>query len=185
MTTPKTALQVAKSGPLVGSVFANLDYERLVQFKNDEYKKHVDYVFGGKDPTPGDGKVDFDGIDCSGDVRTILMYVTHGLLGDIPDGSFLEHEYLARKGFRAHPCHSANDVAITGLKDNLVRCAVHYPGGRNGDSTGHIALFVNGHSIESYGGHGPGERPWDHGWFLQHWDVVYTLGPMVKEWAYP
>jgi hypothetical protein len=173
---------LASFGPLAGHACVNIDFDRLTEFKADAYAAGVGYSFGGKDPRAGSGVIDFDAIDCSGWVRTTLIYVTHGMLADIPDGSFCENDYFARKGFKEKVILSAADCGSLGLSDGLLRVAVHLPNGRGGDATGHISLFVNGHSIESYGGHGPGERPANHPWFLNHWDRSYVLGPMVKPW---
>jgi hypothetical protein len=66
------------------------------------------------------------------------------------------------------------------LPDGFLRVAIHRPGGRGGDATGHIWLVVDGHSVESYGGHGPGERPWNHAWFLEHVDDCFVLAPAAN-----
>ena len=166
----------ATDGPLAGFTVAKLDIDRFIQFKSDEFKKYVSYDFGAKDPDPGSGVVDFDKIDCSGDVRTILMYISHGAFNDLPDGSAMQNHYFEIKGFK-HGDYTAY-LNNAQLSDGLLRVAIHRPGGRGGDKTGHIWLLINGHSDESYGGHGPGERPWNHQWFLDHVDDIYVLGPI-------
>ena len=105
--------------------------------------------------------MDFAAIDCSGYVRTLLDYASGGATDHIPDGSWMEDQWFALTGFA--PTEYANGA----LSDGHLRVAIHHPSGRGGDPVGHIWLVANGHTMESYGGHGPGERPWNHPWFLR------------------
>jgi hypothetical protein len=169
---------------ITGHSYVPVDLDRLQEFKAEAYRKGVGYKMGAKDPTPGDGEVDFSRVDCSGWVRTMLIYCTHGILAPMPDGSWQEAGFLDKMGFKEKVCRVPMDCGSTGLADEYLRVAVHYPGGRGGDAVGHIALFAHGHSVESYAGRGPGERPWDHKWFLEHWDRVFVIGPMISPWIY-
>jgi hypothetical protein len=163
------SVHLAVDGPLYGFNVVDLDLRKFEDFKQRCYDAHVGYLFGAKDPNPGSGRVDFAAIDCSGFVRTLLDYASDGATSSIPDGSWMEDDWFAKGVFKR------TAYSECGAGDAHVRVAVHRPGGRGGDATGHIWLTVNGHSVESYGGHGPGERPWDHPWFLAHVDDCYVL----------
>lgn len=144
------------SGPLAGFTVAPINLAKFADFKQRCYNAHVAYGFGSKDPNPGSGKVGFDEIDCSGFVRTLLMYACEGAMDAMPDGSYTQGEWLAAQGFKR------SDPANCALADGHIRCCVHHPNGK--DETGHIWLVVGGssvHTVESFGGHGPGERAWN------------------------
>ena len=139
-----------KDSTLPGFPSLPVDIGKFIAFKQACYDAHVAYGFGAKDPNPGSGKVDFREIDCSGYVRTLLMYAAGGAFNDFPDGSYTQGEWLAAKGFK--PTAASNG----GNTDGHLRCYVHHPDTL--DETGHIFLTINGHTVESFGGHGPGER---------------------------
>ena len=145
-----TVLSQAKTGPPAGYTVTPIDMAKFIAFKQACYDAHVAYGFGSKDPHPGSGKVDFTEIDCSGFVRTLLMYAAGGAMSALPDGSYTQGEWLAAKGFKPTAASNAADL------DGCLRCYVHHPDTL--DETGHIFLTINGHTIESFGGHGPGER---------------------------
>ena len=142
-----------KDSTLPGFPSLPVDIGKFIAFKQACYDAHVAYGFGAKDPNPGSGKIDFWEIDCSGFVRTLLMYAAGGAFNDFPDGSYTQGEWLAAKGFK--PTAASNG----GNTDGYLRCYVHHPDTL--DETGHIWLTVNGHSVESHGGGGPSERPWN------------------------
>jgi len=163
-------LSKAVSGPLSGYTVLQFDMVKFDDFKQRCYDARVGYSFGAKDPNPGSGTVDFATIDCSGFVRTLVDYASNGAAKSLPDGSWMQDDWFARSGFKR------TEYAECALSDGCVRVAIHRAGGRGGDSTGHIWLAVNAHSVESYGGHGPGERPWNHPWFIAHVDDCFVLG---------
>ena len=148
-----TALVKAKTGPLAGYTVMPIDMVKFMAFKQACYAAHVAYGFGSKDPNPGSGKIGFTEIDCSGYVRTLLMFAAGGAMSAFPDGSYTQGEWLAAKGFK--PTAASNGANL----DGCLRCYVHHPDTL--DETGHIFLTINGHTIESFGGHGPGERRWN------------------------
>lgn len=143
------------TGPLAGHTAAPIDWAKFADFKARCYAAHISYLWGGKDANCGSGEVDFAaGIDCSGFFRTLMMYAAGGpgtgALRDLPDGSYTQGEWLAAQGFKP------TTAAAMLLADGHVRVAVHHPNAL--DEAGHIWIGVNGHSIESWGSHGPGER---------------------------
>lgn len=149
-------LQKAESGSLSGHTIAPINLAKFAAFKAECYAKHVSYGWGMKDPNPGSGRVGFTEIDCSGFVRTLLMYACEDAMDAMPDGSYTQGEWLAAKGFKP------TDPANCGLSDGHLRINVHHPDHR--DEAGHIWIVVGGatvHSVESFGGHGPGERTWN------------------------
>lgn len=172
------ALPQATDGPLAGFTSVDIDLDKLAANKQAAYDAHVPYKFGGKDPRPGQGLIDYtSGIDCSGFVRTLLMYASNGVLDEIPDGSWNEDTFFADQGFKKGDDSDYNADAMN--SDGLVRVAVHRANGRGNDSTGHIWIVVNGHTVESYGGHGPGERAWDTQKLLDIVDDFFVVGPLV------
>ncbi len=150
-------LIVVKSGALAGHTAAEIDWERFKKFKADCYAAHIPYLWAGKDPRCGSGAIDFPGLDCSGFVRTLLMYAGGGPEGGafqhLPDGSFMQGQWFGRQGFKLTlPKYAAE-------RDGRLRVHIHHADDK--DETGHIWLTVNGHTVESFGDHGPGERAWN------------------------
>ena len=123
-----------------------VDRSRLVDLMEACYGKH--YRFGAKvalDAAPSS----FDECDCSGFVRWLLHGSTSDQL-EVPDGSWNQHQWCRTNGFKA-----TDYSAVAGLKDSRLRIAFIEP--RRGRA-GHVWLIINGGTIESYGGHGPGRR---------------------------
>lgn len=84
------------------------------------------------------------------------MYACEDAMDAMPDGSYTQGEWLAAKGFKR------TDPANCGLSDGHLRINVHHPDHR--DEAGHIWIVVGGttvHTVESHGGRGPSERPWN------------------------
>jgi len=181
-----------------------IDQDRFAEYKSTAYSKHIQYGFGAKDSPSylGTGIITYDDIDCSGFFETLLYYSTHNVLHDLsppytplPDGSYLQADWFLSpiNNFYHHRILSNQDYldavspSSTTDHDPLVRACFHLPNGRNGDSTGHVWIDCHGHSVESYGGHGPGERPILHQWFQDHCDLVVIIGPLVptSNWSYP
>jgi len=176
---------------LVGYPCVPVDINQLATFKAAAYAAKVKYGFGAKDPHVGSGVIDFDDIDCSGWARTMTDYATHNVLrsAGFPDGSYNQAMWLVNVAkFKSHRIESVQDyIDCAEVNDNLYRLCFHLPGGRGGDSIGHVWGDMHLHTSESYGGHGPGERTIDHQWFLDHCDIVVVIGPMVPhdQWTYP
>jgi len=89
------------------------------------------------------------GIDCSGYVRWILHRSTHDELV-MPDGSVQQADWLDDMGFKR------SSIEACKLKDGVLRIVQYRPT----SGIGHIALVLNGETIESHGGTGPDSRPW-------------------------
>jgi len=144
---------IASTGPLAGYPVASIDFKKLTDFRVACMNAHVGYGLGAKDPHAGSGKVDFTKIDCSGFMRSLLMYAGPTTFAGFPDGSCQQQEWFDRAGFKATtPDNGA-------LSDGIVRVYIHIHD--QIDGTGHIWLTVNGHTIESCGGRGVCQRPWD------------------------
>ena len=153
-------MKLATVGDLAGNQYADdFDLAKFVEFKQRCYARvaagQLAYGFGAKDPNPGSGAIDFVSIDCSGFVRTLLKFAAPATFKDMPDGSFLDDDWFGRMGFKR------TEYANFALQDGRLRVAIHRANGRGGDPVGHIWLGINGHTVESFGGHGPGERSWD------------------------
>ena len=148
---------------------------RFAAYKQWCYDHHVGYGMGHKCQNPGMFPPVFADnlVDCSGFVRAILAYATMDATSSMPDGSFLEDDWFGHQGFQRI------DYKDCGLNDKTLRVAIHKPGGRGGDAVGHIWLCVHGHTVESYGGHGPGERPWNLPLLLDIVDDCYVLGAFI------
>lgn len=149
----------AASGPLAGSLVAPISLDRLVKFTEACIAQKVGYGFGSKDAHPGSGQVTFTEIDCSGFVRTALMWAAGGAFHDLPDGSYTQGEYFAAAGFKP------TQAASGGLCDGVLRVFVHHPDHK--DETGHVWLTFgrpgssNPHTLESHGGLGVSMRDWN------------------------
>ena len=138
-----------------------------------------DYQMGGKcvNLTQFPPSFELDGqpsgVDCSGFVRAILLYACRGGFSGLPDGSYVQDAWFLAQGFPVVPYTDCS------CNDNYLRVAIHRPNGRGGDPTGHIWLCTHGHSVESYGGHGPGNRPWNDPLLMSLVDDCYRLGQFV------
>lgn len=110
---------------------------------------NIPYTFGGK-AAPGAKPADLaGGIDCSGYVAW-LMYDATDLHVHMPSGSVLQRSWCRRMGFKNYG--KLGYLANCLKKDNRLRIAFF------AGSPGHVWLILNGQTIESYGGHGPGRR---------------------------
>ena len=110
------------------------------------------YGLGDKVPIGADSsEVQDEDVDCSGYVRWILHRATNEVF-DIKDGSYIQHDYVKKIGFKK------STVANGTLADDVLRIAF-LPPGRIG-KIGHVALILNGKTIESHSGTGPDSRIW-------------------------
>ena len=106
------------------------------------------YGWGYK-PKPGSDSHSWLRTDCSGYVRWMISRIA-GVT--IPMGSIGQRAWFAANNFKVTSYEHA------GLDDGRLRVGVWSPGWRG---AGHIWMVLNGRTIESYGGHGPGRNPWD------------------------
>ena len=167
------------TGLLAGYDAIDISMERFVQFKS-YCEGRFSYQMGGKCSNLGHFPPTWElngtpamGCDCSGYARAILWYSTFGGIAPMPDGSWAEDSWFKAQGFK--DTAYANCVGA----DDLVRLCIHRPDGRGGDPTGHVWICVHGHSVESHGGVGPAERPWNWSWFINHVDSCFVLGSLV------
>lgn len=114
----------------------------------------VKYDFGAKCPEKSLGKlpIPFSKIDCSGYVRSAIAHASAGKI-ITPDGSWNQGAWLQAHGYKI------TDHENCQLIDNHLRICVHHSDTL--DETGHVWFVLNGKTMESWGGHGPGSRPWN------------------------
>jgi len=120
-----------------------------------------------------DGKVplsepieQIDNIDCSAFVRYVLYHATFKRT-ILPDGSWNQEQWCKESGL------PRETYANTMLCDGAVRIAFLYGKIR------HVWLVLDGLTLESYGGHGPGRRAWNHS-HLIHAGACFRLTPQTK-----
>lgn len=129
---------------------------------------HVSYSFGSKaSPLSADPSA-IHRIDCSGFVQYVIY---HSALSPIrwPAGSYNQEVYCRDAGFRRVPYDDAS------LQDDWLRIA--FLPSRNGNPR-HVWFILNGVTLESYGGHGPGSRPWDTARLRNNVSACYELSPV-------
>lgn len=110
------------------------------------------YGLGDKVPLDIDStEIGDHDVDCSGYVRWLVYKGTgSGLV--IPDGSYIQHDWVKAKGFKSSSVENAKRL------DGVVRIAF-LPPGKIG-KIGHVALVYNGRTFESHSGTGPDSRSW-------------------------
>ena len=127
----------------------------------------VTYGLGAKVPffraRPG---IDFTKVDCSGFVREAIREATTPMV-KFPDGSVVQHDWVRSESYRP------SSIAAGKLVDGKMRIAFLSPHDTS-SGIGHVALVHMGMTLESHGGFGPNERPWNGaGW--QAKSKVYEL----------
>lgn len=130
------------------------------------------YLFGGKLDPIGSQPNTPTGIDCSGWTRACIWDSCRYL---VVDGSADQHDQAHKLGLKV------SDVASCLLKDGIIRwfflAPVYNPDGSLREA-GHTGFVVNGQTIESYGGHGPGSRAFDtseHPWMANLFVFVLSV----------
>jgi hypothetical protein len=117
----------------------------------------VPYVFGGKDSAVLNGQVDdldsITGLDCSGFAGVCLYHMTDGAVRLEDQNSQSQGEWAASQGYKESDPSSA-----TNTNGDLYMFML--PSGSSPDGIGHVGFVRNSMTAESYGGHGPGSRPW-------------------------
>lgn len=124
-----------------------IDKQRLLAKESECRELGVPYKFGAKaamTATPADLK---KGIDCSGYVQWLVHQASGKLM---PSGSVLQRSWCRKMGFKSYG--KLGYLANCLLKDHRLRIAFF------AGSPGHVWLVLDGQTIESYGGHGPGRR---------------------------
>jgi hypothetical protein len=127
----------------------------------------VHYRFGAKAADIAQVPHAGTSIDCSGWVRVLLRRAA-GIT--IPEGSWGQREWCESQGFK----HSTYDRDGAGRMDGRVR--IGFIRQRQGRS-GHVWLIYMGSTLESWGGHGVGRRPWNTKVLLQCKDVFVLTDP--------
>jgi hypothetical protein len=129
-----------------------IDIELLLRVHDNAEAPGNQYGLGAKVPLDTDS-TDMPGlaVDCSGYVRWLIYKATKGTVV-MPDGSWIQHEWIRDRGFKKSSVDAAN------LRDGAVRIAFLSP--QDGGGIGHVALILNDSTLESHGGTGPDSRPW-------------------------
>jgi len=126
----------------------------------------VPYVFGGKAPSlTCDSSETKKGIDCSGESRWLVARCTDQKV-ILPDGSDAQHEW-AKANLREVKYRDAINPAYWNGRLFVAFESPH--------PIGHVWLFNEGHTLESYGHHGPGSRSAFSPMFLRIVDACYEL----------
>lgn len=111
------------------------------------------------------------GMDCSGYIRSLVFYASKERLL-LPEGSAEQWEWLERSGMTAlsGPLKGYDHVRPLSAADPI-RTQDSHPGNLSPlyiafiETTplhaGHVWFIVDGTTIECYGGHGVGSRPWN------------------------
>jgi len=153
-------LKKQTEGDLAGYTTINIDLGLFAAY--EAACAGLEYVWGGKCTNLGHipptwyslEKQSNQGPDCSGYVRALLEYATACIVSQgFPDGSVAQCDWVKAKGFKP------GDYSATGDGDDHIRIAFKHEG-THGDTAGHVWLTVHGHTVESYGGYGPGQQPW-------------------------
>ena len=126
-----------------------IDKQMLMANESGCRELGVPYKFGQKallrmDAIPAEMK---KGIDCSGYVQWLVHEASGKLM---PSGSVLQRTWCRRMGFKSYG--KLGYLANCLLKDHRLRIAFF------AGNPGHVWLVLDGQTIESYGGHGPGRR---------------------------
>lgn len=130
--------------------------------------KTVKYKYGAKPKLGAIAGVDFHESDCSGYVRWLLYGATHGKI-KLASGSWHQQQWC-KKNLTPVAYSTAQ------LKDSQLRIAF-IPTAKN--QVGHVWLVASGQTIECYGGHGAGRRPWNTPVLKNNCKSCYIVGKMV------
>jgi hypothetical protein len=152
-----TLFSTLATDPHYLSLDLNLDYLKIY----NEYcvKRGVGYTWGAKCPSNNLGKFPptYTSIDCSGYMDAIFAYMTSGGL-ILPDGSLAQFNWFSTKSvnglsFKECPYENSGIAGDTHLRINFLLQS------ECGDR--HVWLTYLGKTIESHGGAGVDQRPWD------------------------
>ena len=105
-------------------------------------------------------------IDCSGFVQ-YMMY--HTCNAKLRGGSYYQNKWFEENRFQ-----SVDYASHASKKDNILRLGYFKKG--KGMVAGHIWFVLNGMTIESFGGKGPGRRPWNEPKLLKNVQKCYVIG---------
>lgn len=110
----------------------------------------------------------FHEVDCSGYVDYLMFHVGKP---ELPDGSYNQHDAIKAAGFKQSAPEACRAM------DGVLRIAFLRPS-QSKSGVGHVALFLNGLSIESHGKKGPNRRSVDECWgWLDHATVFVLTYP--------
>lgn len=116
-------------------------------------------MFGGKEQSLVNGGGDdndistITGLDRSGFVGVCIYHLTDGAVDLENLNSQGQGAWAAAQGFK----ESTPDEAVN---TNGALYLFMLPSSASSDGIGHVGFVRNSATAESYGGHGPGSRPW-------------------------
>jgi hypothetical protein len=114
----------------------------------------VTYSLGAKCDSLTEDSHDIDEMDCSGFVRFAITKCSNPQ-AVIPDGSATQHEWFQSQGFEV-----AN-YSIAAQQANPGKLFICFMTPETGGGTGHVWFCWKGRTMECYGGHGVGSRPYN------------------------
>jgi hypothetical protein len=126
----------------------------------------VKYRLGSKPKLGTMPGVYFKTSDCSGFVGWLLYGASHGKV-TLRTGSWYQRKWCDDEGFK-----KVKYSEVAKLKDSRLRIAFIRP---ESGKIGHVWLVINGQTIECYGGHGVGRRPWDTKVLMDNVSDCYVL----------
>ena len=113
----------------------------------------VPYVFGGKVQDMSEPIDEVGPVDCSGFTGLCMWHMTEGAVKLEGKNSQDQGAWAAEQGFKEDSPEDA-----TNMDGHLYLFML--PSDASSDGIGHVGFVRNSVTAESYGGHGPGSRPW-------------------------
>lgn len=136
--------------------------------------RSVPYLWGGKAPSPGCDSNDITrGLDCSGLSEWLANRATDGAL-ILPEGSANQHQWCLDQGLHKVDYRNIGEYGVN--EDGTPRLFICFED-ITPEHSGHV-WYVDGSTkatMESYGHHGPGSRPYDLPMFLDIVSACFEL----------
>ena len=156
----------------------SVNLEKLLALHAECERRGIKYGLGAKAPAMAATPAQIARIDCSGYVRWLLWQASGGAL-KLPDGSQNQRDWC-EKNLREVGSYRDAAQYMTGKR---LFIAFIRPGYNGCGPVGHVWLLLDGdpgmgvtaETVESYGGHGPGSRPWNARTLMREVYSVFEL----------